>query len=197
MENRRNQEQLSDEMSRKLEKALGDPLRAWILAQLNDAPAAAVDLAEKSGEPRNKINYHIGRLEEWDCIELIDEVQVRGTYKKIYRGKTRVLIDLETWKKMSLGSRTGISVKIFGETVERIQRALESGTFDSRIDRVAANYKPRLDDEGWETAVAIMHRAHAEIEQLEADAIERNPDFAARKPVTISLFCYESPTGPS
>lgn len=193
MDNRRDQERIDDELSHKLEKVFADPLRAWILAQLNDAPASASDLARKSKEPLNKIAYHVGKLEEWECIEHIDTIGVRGTPKKIYRGLTKVIIDLPTWEKMGVGPRTGISLKIFGETFERVQRAIEGGTFDARIDRVAANYKPRLDDEGWKKAVEIMHRANDEIEALEPEAMERHPDYADRKQITLCLYCFESP----
>lgn len=184
-----------DQLARKLEKALSDPLRAWILAQLNDCPSAASDLAEKSGEPRNKISYHIGKLEEWECVELIDTIQVRGTTKKIYRGTARVLITPDMWKRLSLNTRNGISIKILNEFFERAQAALEGGTFDSRLDRIAANYKPRLDEEGWKEAVEILHRVHKEIDELEAKAMARHPDYLDRKPFTFSMYLYESPSG--
>lgn len=180
----------------KLEKALSDPLRAWVLAQLNDAPAAAVDLAKRSKKPRNRISYHIGKLVEWDCAELIDTVQVRGTVKKIYRAKTRVLITQEMWERMNLNTRNGISIKILNEGVERAQRALEGGTFDNRLDRIAANYKPRLDDEGWEEAVELLRELHQVFyEELEARAMARHPDPMDRRPVTFSMYLYESPPG--
>ena len=185
-----------DVFASKMEKALRDPLRAWVLAKLNDAPAAAVDLERESGEPRNRISYHIGKLVEWDCAELIDTVQVRGTVKKIYRAKARVLITPEMWKRMNLTSRNGISIKILNEGVERAQGALEGGTFDSRIDRIAANYKPRLDEAGWAEAVEILHGVHQDfLEDLESRSVARHPDPLDRRPFTFSMYLYESPPG--
>ncbi len=185
----------------KLEKALRHPLRAWVLAQLNDAPAAAVDLEKRSAQfgrriPRNRISYHIHKLVKWDCAELIDTQKVRGTEKKIYRAKTRVLITQAMWERMELDARNGISIEILNEGVERAQMALEGGTFDKRIDRIAANYKPRLDDEGWAEAVAMLRELHQEFyEELEARAIERHPDPMDRRPITFSMYLYESPPG--
>jgi hypothetical protein len=188
--------QEEDAIASKLERALSDPLRAWVLAQLNDAPAAAVDLARKSGEPRNRISYHIGKLVEWDCAELIDTIKVRGTEKKIFAAKTRALITGEMWERMNLNSRNGISIKILNEGVERAQRALESGTFDNRLDRIAANYKPRLDEEGWQEAKALLHEVHQKFyEELEAKAVVRHPDPMDRRPFTFSMYLYESPSG--
>jgi hypothetical protein len=179
-----------------LERVMKEPLRAWVLAQLNDTPAAAVDLARRSGEPRNKISYHIGKLVEWGCAELIDTVKVRGTEKKIYAAKMRVMLTGEEWERLSHNSRNQISLKILNETVERAQRALESGTFDKRLDRWAANYKPRLDEEGWREAEALMEELHHEFcEELEARSIARNPDPMDRRPFTFSVLLYESPSG--
>jgi hypothetical protein len=184
------------EIAGKLEEALGHPLRAWILAQLNDSPAAASDLAKKSGEPRNRVNYHFRELERLDCIELIDTVKVRGNMeKKIYRGKTRMLLDDDIWRKLRKKTRTGISVKAVAESIERAQRALEAGTFDSRLDRVVANYKPMLDEEGWDEVVEILREAHERIEGVEPRALARTPDHMNRRRTTITLMAYESPPG--
>jgi hypothetical protein len=193
---RKRPQECQHEIAGRLEEALGHPLRAWILAQLNDAPAAAADLAKKSEEPRNRVNYHFRELERLDCIELIDTVKVRGNMeKKIYRGKTRMLLDDDIWKKLGKKTRTGISVKAVAESFERAQRALESGTFDSRVDRVVANYKPMLDEEGWDEVIEILREAHERIQGVEPRAIARNPDHMKRKRTTITLMAYESPPG--
>ncbi len=180
-----------------LHKALRDPTRAWVLAQLNDAPAAAIDLAERSGVPRQRISYHIKMLVQYECAELLDTIPIRGSIKKIFRGTTPVLVTPEDWAKMSLGSRKGWSIKILSEAFERAQRALEQGTFDKRFDRIAANYKPRLDEEGWAEAFAMLAEIHERFQSLEEASIERHPDYMDRTPFTFSMLLYESPPGPS
>jgi hypothetical protein len=178
-----------------LQKALGDPLRAWVLAKINDCPTSAADLERISGEPRNKIAYHLKKLCELDCAELHDTIQVRGAVKKIYRGKTKMLITPEMWEKLDLPARNGISIKILNEGLERAWKALEYGTFDARLNRFAANYKPRLDEEGWEEAHEILMRVHDELEGLEPTSKDRTPDFMERRPFTVSIYGYESPQG--
>jgi predicted ArsR family transcriptional regulator len=180
-----------------LHKALRDPTRAWVLAQLNDAPAAAVDLAERSGIPRQRISYHIEMLVKYGCAELLDSIPVRGSVKKIFRGTVPVLVMPDEWAKMSLGSRSGWSVKILSEAFERIQGALEKGTFDKRLNRIAANYKPRLDEEGWAEAFAILAEVHEKFQGLEDASKARHPDYMDRVPFTFSMFLYESPQADS
>lgn len=188
-------QEIQPELSDKLEEALGHPVRAWCLAKLNDAPAAASDLAKLSKQPRNTIHYHMQVLERLGCIELVETQHVRGSEKKIYRGTTRVLLDQGIWNKLSPKTRTGISVKAVGESFERAQKALEAGTFDRRLERVVVNHKPSLDEEGWQEAVDILREAHERIERLEIEAINRTPDPLRRSRFTLSLLGYESPPG--
>lgn len=116
-------------MTEQLEKALSHPLRATILARLTDAPASASEVAKETGESRNTVNYHFGVLERLECIELVEERAVRGTFAKIYRGITKVLLDYEDWERLSLKTRLGISLRAFGQAFELAQQALAHGTF--------------------------------------------------------------------
>jgi hypothetical protein len=188
----------SEVFATNLYKALRDPTRAWILAQINDAPAAAVDLEKRCDVPRNLISYHLSMLVKYECAEQIDEVAVRGTYKKIFRGVVPAFMPPTEWENMSREARSGWSIKIVTEAWERIQGAFEKGTFDKRLNRVAGNYKPRLDEEGWKEAfeaVAAIHRLFVPNGPLEEASKERTPDYAERTPFTLSMFLYESPPG--
>jgi hypothetical protein len=92
------------------------------------------------------------------------------------------------------------SIKILNEGFVRAERALEAGTFDKRLDRIAANYKPRLDEQGWAEAwelLAEIHRQFAPDGPLEAASLERSPDPMDRTPLTLSMYFYESPPGRS
>lgn len=184
---------VQSEPAGQLEAALCHPLRAWCLAKLNEINASAAELARESGEPRNVVNYHFKMLEQLGCIELVEERPVRGTPAKIYRATRRVLLEQGDWEGLGVVSRTGISVKAFGETFERAQQALEAGTFDNRLDRVIANYKLSLDEQGWAEAVEILCSAHRRLEQVEPDSINRTPSPSQRSRFTFSLLGYESP----
>jgi len=140
-------------------------------------------------------------LVKYECAELIDIVQgSRGAMKKIYRGTTPVLVMPPEWAKMNRSDRNGWSIKILNEGFLRAERALEAGTFDKRLDRIAANYKPRLDEQGWAEAwelLAEIHRQFAPGGPLEAASQERSPDHMDRTPMTLSMYFYESPPGRS
>jgi DNA-binding transcriptional ArsR family regulator len=181
------------ESTDKLEVALGHPLRAWCLAKLNETSASGADLARLSGEPRNTVNYHLRVLEKNKCIELIEEKPVRGSTAKVFAATIRVMVDHEDWERLSLKTRTGISIKAFGETHERVQQARDAKTIDRRLDRIIANYKPRLDEQGWAETVEILRQAHDRFEDLEGESNTRTPDPSRRSQFTFSLLGYESP----
>jgi len=138
-------------------------------------------------------------LVKYECAELVDIVQgSRGAMKKIYRGTTPVLVMPPEWAKMDRSDRNGWSIKILNEGFLRAERALEAGTFDKRLDRIAANYKPRLDEQGWAEAwelLAEIHRQFAPGGPLEAASLARSPDHMDRTPFTLSMYFYESPPG--
>jgi len=179
-------------MTEQLEKALNHPLRATILARLNDSPASASQVAKETGESRNTVNYHFSVLENLGCIELVEEQAVRGTFAKIYRGITKVLLDYEDWEKLSLRTRLGISLKAFGQAFEFAQRALATGTFEKRLDRVIANHRFRLHDEGWARAVEILRRASSELEELNEE-YAGNLDLPETYWFSFAILGYESP----
>jgi DNA-binding transcriptional ArsR family regulator len=176
-----------------LEKALANPVRADVLARLSEGPNSAVQISEELSLPRQTVNHHIRYLLKLDCIEEIGQVPVRGAVKKIYLAKEKMYIGPETWKGMSLPSRSGISLNIVAECAERLQAALQEGTFDKRDDRIAGNWSLRLDEEGWEEAWAMLIAVIERFKELEGEAIERNPDHLKRKPFTYTIFAYESP----
>lgn len=186
------QDQQAEKRSR-LEKALANPVRADVLARLSDGPSSAVEIAEELGVSRQTVNHHIRYLLKLDCIEEIGQVPVRGAVKKIYLAKEKMYIGPETWKRMSLPARSGISLNIAAECNARLQAALQEGTFDRRDDRIAGNWILRLDEEGWQEAWGMLIAVIDRFKEMEGEAIDRNPDHLKRKPFTYTLFAYESP----
>jgi hypothetical protein len=192
---RKRPQEIYEQWTDRLEKAVCHPLRAKLLAKYNEQAYSPSELAELLGEKLNSVSYHTNVLRKYKCVELVDREMVRGAEKTTYRGVTRMVIDDNIWKKLKPNSKTGISIKAVGETFERIQKAIEAGTFDSKDDRVVVNHKVSLDDEGWSEAVGIMREAHERIEALEPDAINRTPDSLGRHRFTLTLLAYESPPG--
>src|SRR6476646_4611888 len=61
-----------------------DPVRALLLAELNE-PASAAGLAARVGIPRQKVNYHLRALESHGLVEIAEEIKHGGITERVLR----------------------------------------------------------------------------------------------------------------
>lgn len=181
----------------RLAKVFAHPLRANLLAMLNEQPGSPGDLrkrlAEKGqDENLNLIAYHVRILDRYGAIQLVDTETRRGATKHIYAANRKMLIDGDDWLRLSDEAQVGICANAIGEAVERAQAALEHGTMP-KDDPVIVNLKLDLDDPAWEIVRERLRHAWDEVERTEPDAIDRTPDPTKRFPITVSLLAYKSP----
>jgi DNA-binding transcriptional ArsR family regulator len=62
------------------------PLRRQLLLRLR-TPASATELARELGLGRQKVNYHLRKLEESGLVELVEERQRRGCVERVLRAR--------------------------------------------------------------------------------------------------------------
>jgi DNA-binding transcriptional ArsR family regulator len=184
------------ELDAKLATALKHPLRAQLLAKLNERSSSPSELAEQVGADVNNVSYHCRVLADLGCAEVVKrEEGKRGTLKTIYRGTTRMFLDDDVWPTLSIETRTGISLKAVGETIERAKDALEAGTFDAKDNRHAFNWKIDVDEEGWEEIADAGAEFFETIGRIEVAAANRRPEPSERIRATVSVLSYVSPPG--
>src|SRR5262245_61789195 len=61
-----------------------DPIRARLLAELSE-PGSASSLAQRVGQPRQKINYHLRELEKHGLVELVEERRKGNMTERVLR----------------------------------------------------------------------------------------------------------------
>jgi DNA-binding transcriptional ArsR family regulator len=61
-----------------------DPIRTRLLAELVE-PASATMLAARTGQPRQKVNYHLRELERHGLIELVEERRKGNVTERVMR----------------------------------------------------------------------------------------------------------------
>lgn len=69
--------------------AFGNPERRRILRALAATPDSASGLAERLDDTRQRMNYHVRKLEAAGLVELAEERPKRGLTEKIYRPAAR------------------------------------------------------------------------------------------------------------
>lgn len=180
----------------RLAKAFSHPLRAQLLAMLNEEPGSPHDLMERlaekgSEQSLNLIAYHVRVLAKYRAVELVDTESVRGATKHIYAANRKMLIDGDDWLELPDETQIGICANAIGEAVELAQAALKHGTMP-KDDPVIVNLKLFVDDDGWDRIRERVRLVWQDLDEVESDGMASGPGNR-RFPVTVSLLAYKSP----
>ncbi len=177
-----------------LVKALSHPLRARALAIFNERVTSPVELSRQFGKPVGNVSYHVKKLEEFGCVELVKEVQRRGATEHFYRGVTRSFLSAENWAKLTPEAKSGVSIAGLKMQNDASLAALEAGTFDARADRHLSCTPITIDEEAWPQIVELLANTLEEVIEIQAQSATRlagddDPGFRA----TVSILGFESP----
>jgi DNA-binding transcriptional ArsR family regulator len=172
-------------------KALAHPVRARALTVLNQRVASPSELAAEQEEAVGYVAYHVRVLHELGMIELVNTRQVRGATEHFYRSTAKPCLDDEFWGRLSIGSRTGISVANVGVLNNAIREAFEAGTFDSRTNRHLSNVSLDLDERGWNEANDLLKSCLEGLLKIGVESEARDGEATMR--ATFGLMSFESP----
>src|SRR5215212_7867991 len=178
----------------RIAKALSHPMRARILAILNERVASPNEIAETIDEPLPNVSYHVRALLDLGCIELVDTAQRRGAIEHYYRAIVRPFFTDRDWKRIPRSGRETISGTALKVILDDVGKALSSGTFDARADRQLTHSPMTLDEQGWGEVNRIIVDALERIEKIgreSAGRLKRAGDGAI--PTRVVLMQFESP----
>jgi DNA-binding transcriptional ArsR family regulator len=167
-------------IDRRLAKALSHPLRCEIIAILSDRCASPSEMADTLGEPLSNVSYHTNELLKLECVEMVDQEQVRGATKTRYRATTKMLLDNPDWECLSKTARTAVSINALNEVNRRAADAVEADTFDQRTDRTLITMKMDVDEQAWRETNDTLRAAYERIEDIKVEAATRKADGAKR-----------------
>src|ERR1044072_255427 len=87
--NTKSKTKIREIVDQQLVKSLAHPLRAQILAILNERVASPNELSKELGEGLSQVSYHVKVLRDYECIELVKTEPRRGAVDHYYRGMKR------------------------------------------------------------------------------------------------------------
>ena len=173
-------------------KALAHPLRAKVLARLNEGVASPNELSRELDEPLGNVSYHVKALLELGCIELVDTAQRRGAIEHYYRAIAKARIDDSAFKKLPASIRSELSAVVVQELLDDVTTAIKAGTFDQRSDRHASRSPLTLDEQGWgelqRAARELLDRAQSIGEQSEK-RLKKSGDEPVQ--AVVGIFAFE------
>jgi DNA-binding transcriptional ArsR family regulator len=180
-------------------KAMAHPLRVQILAALNKRVMSASGFARTFDEKLQNTSYHFRILKEYGLIEEVGSRPVRGSTEHFYRAVKRVLFDGRAWDDLPPSVKAQVSGRILSDFLEAVAAAMAGETFDSSDERMAVWLQQRLDDQGWEEAVAAERDLVHKMEDIYKESRVRlaeagDPEGGALG--TFGVFLFESPPEP-
>jgi DNA-binding transcriptional ArsR family regulator len=180
-------------VDQRLAKALSHPLRAHVLAILNDRVASPNQIATELGEPLGNVSYHVKTLAELGCIELVDTAPRRGAIEHFYRAVVRPFFSERDWKRMPPSVRQGISDATLQQIWEDASTALDDGTFDRRSDRHLTRSRLVLDEQGWKQVNDVLSETTKRVEEAASESAKRRAgDSDSGFNTSVVLMHFES-----
>ncbi|MGH2822844.1 MAG: helix-turn-helix domain-containing protein [Thermoleophilaceae bacterium] len=180
-------------VDRRLAKALSHPLRAHVLAILNERVASPNQIANELEEPLGNVSYHVKTLAELGCIELVRTEPRRGAIEHFYRAVVRPFFSDKDWKRLPPSARQGISDATLQLIWEDTSDALNAGTFDRRVDRHLSRSRLALDDQGWEEVNELLLETMNRVVEIEAESAKRRAvDGGSGFNTKVVLMHFES-----
>jgi DNA-binding transcriptional ArsR family regulator len=179
----------------RIAKALSHPMRARILAILNERTASPNEISEMIDERLPNVSYHVRALLDLGCIELVDTAQRRGAIEHYYKALVRPFFSDRDWKRLPKSGRQSISDSALQIIWEDVSNAIRAGTFEARADRHLSHSPMTLDSEGWRELAKVLEGALVEAERIQSRSAARLDESGdAGIPARVVIMQFESPS---
>ena len=172
----KNDEPTAFGISARMAKALADPWRVRILAELSVRPLSPSRFVEQVGGELTHISRCFRQLADWGYIEVVEERPGRrrgAAIEHVYRGIQRAYFDTSTWEGIPRSARDAASRSAVNSYFARIAEAVEAGTFDHEVDRHLSWDGVVLDKQAWRQLGDRLDDVLAWLSELEVEALSR------------------------
>lgn len=185
-------------MSPQTAKALANPWRNRILAELHLHPMSPKQFLEEIGGPDlSTVARYFRQLKKWGYLEVAEELRGgsrRGSVEKVYRAIRRVHFNTPTWEELPLELRHARSVSMLDGLIERINEAVAADTFDAETDRHLSWKTVLFDRRGWTELGMLLDEVLSWVESLECESAKRLSSGDGEEiPATVALLAFRSP----
>lgn len=183
-------------MDQRLIKALSHPLRAHLLATLNERIASPTEMAEEIGIDVAFLSYHVRVLKDFGCIELVETGQKRGAIEHFYRAKTALFFDDQEWEQLPASVRSDLVTNLFQGILDDAVGALKAGIFSKGKNSHVSWMPVLLDKQGSEDIHAVLGWTLKRVLAIQAESAERIAKTGERgAPMTIAIAGFETLAG--
>lgn len=179
-------------MDQRLIKALSHPLRAHVLATLNERIASPIEIAEEIDLDVAFLSYHVRVLNDLGCIELVETGRKRGAVEHFYRAKALLFFDDREWKELPASLRSDVVAGLFQGILDDAMGALKAGVFGRTNSHVT--WMPiRLDERGSVDTQAVLRWALERLFAIQAESAKRLAEAGKQgTATTVAIAGFET-----
>jgi DNA-binding transcriptional ArsR family regulator len=176
-------------------KALSHPLRARILAVLEERVASPVELARMLELPVENVSYHVQTLAQLGMVNLVRETRRRGAIEHHYEATMRPVITDAEWREAPRLLKRSVIAAVVERLGADIVEAAPRGGFD-RANIHATRTELALDARAWDELSAALEQILTKALRLEAEAARRTrrtEDGGGLVSARLGVLLFEQP----
>jgi DNA-binding transcriptional ArsR family regulator len=176
-------------------KAMSHPLRGKCLRLLIErGEMSPVQVTRELAENLSDVSYHMKRLVELDCAEIVRERQVRGAVEHFYAAIERHLIDTEEWESLDPILAEDLVCEFLQKILDDFLDSRKAGIVGSDKDFHITRTPMTLDAQGFVRGMDIFERARLEMSENEAQSAQRRAKSGEPGiPVSSSFLLFKMP----
>jgi Helix-turn-helix domain len=172
-------------------RAIGHPLRARILAILDERTASAVEIARELRAELGVVAYHVRTLHRLELIELVRETPVRGAVQRHFRAVERAVPAPRPRSAAPAGKQSLVAATL-DDIVGQARSSNSSGGFDRTEARLSRS-RLRLDRQGWEQLADALRGVLREVEEIAGEAAARQASASGElEPGVLVLMQFQA-----
>jgi DNA-binding transcriptional ArsR family regulator len=180
-------------------KAMSHPLRAEAFRLIRDrGPLSPTEVARELEADLKDVSYHVRKLNDFNCVEEVENRQVRGAIEHFYRATDRHMVDTEEW-----GELAEVEPQMAEALTDEFMQGIVDDYSESRRASVVALDEEFwivrnplvLDPEGVREALEAAEAYENEITKIAARSAERRvSEGAPEVPVSSSTVLFKMPS---
>jgi DNA-binding transcriptional ArsR family regulator len=176
----------------RLVKALAHPLRARIIAMLEEAPASPKQLAEALNMPLENVSYHVKKLVQLGLILLDHTRTTRGAVQHFYVPMQRPVISSKAWDELPQLYRDAAEAAAITETVDLLRAAAIQGQL-GRPESHVQRFRFAFDAQAFSEAVEVFDEVIERFAEIEKTAQGRGHGRGTQRPTVYVGMLFEAP----
>jgi hypothetical protein len=177
----------------RLIKAISHPVRAHILAVLNERTASTTEIGDEIELDVSAFYKHVQMLEALGCIECVETRSVRGVKEHFFRAKSTLLFGDAAWRRVPATFRRDICVDLVQAISDEAVAALDAGKLGAGRAEHLSLTPMVLDARGRREVIKLLNQTLRRLISIHRASARRLAKAGKQGiPVTAAIMGFEA-----